>query len=176
MKTKETKGLSRRELFSATAGSAWTQTLSATNPNVGTLAFSLSGAPAGLTVSGSNVMWNAPVAGSYAFTVAVKDDLGFSSTQSVVLKVSSVNRAPVMPSGSMSVPSNYTIQIAAAGYDPDGDAITYSLSGAPSGMRIQAATGLITWTKTVKGSYTVTLIGTDSRGGKGQGSLKISVN
>ncbi|TXH43752.1 MAG: peptidase S53 [Burkholderiaceae bacterium] len=168
--------LTSASTWSATAGSAWTQTLSATNPNVGTLAFSLSGAPAGLTVSGSNVMWNAPVAGSYAFTVAVKDDLGFSSTQSVVLKVSSVNRAPVMPSGSMSVPSNYTIQIAAAGYDPDGDAITYSLSGAPSGMRIQAATGLITWTKTVKGSYTVTLIGTDSRGGKGQGSLKISVN
>jgi len=59
-------------------------------------------------------------------------------------------------------PYNYT----ALATDPDADNVTYKLEAAPSGMSIEAVTGVISWTPTYMqaGSYTVTIRATDSGG------------
>jgi len=52
--------------------------------------------------------------------------------------------------------------------DPDNDKLSYSLSGAPSGMTIERATGLIKWQpkpETVKGELKVTVTADDGDGG-----------
>ena len=47
--------------------------------------------------------------------------------------------------------------------DPDGDALTYSLTTSPAGMAIDAATGIITWIPTAIGSYDVTIVVSDGK-------------
>jgi hypothetical protein len=51
--------------------------------------------------------------------------------------------------------------------DPDGDEVTYSLEGAPAGMTINSATGLVAWPLSgVKGgNYPVKVVASDPFGG-----------
>jgi len=58
----------------------------------------------------------------------------------------------------------YTYDVEAS--DPDGDALTYSLTAAPSGMSINAATGLINWPVTSRqvGDHNVTIRAQDPHG------------
>ena len=67
---------------------------------------------------------------------------------------------------------------AAAATDPDGDALTWSLTVAPAGMTIDAATGLITWTPTAgdRGFHDVTVSVTDNRAGTAEQRYTITVN
>jgi hypothetical protein len=60
------------------------------------------------------------------------------------------------------LPPNRTISMQLTGSDSDGDTITYSASGLPSGLTINAATGLISGTLTAApGSYSVTVTASD---------------
>jgi hypothetical protein len=60
--------------------------------------------------------------------------------------------------------STYTYT--AQAYDPDGDAITYSLASSPKGMTIDSRTGRIAWPldPEASGSHTVKIIARDSEG------------
>ncbi len=66
----------------------------------------------------------------------------------------------------------YTAQLSAT--DPDGDPITYSLEGAPAGMKIDPSSGLIEWKVPpgVKGAR-VTAIASDGHGGTSEMTLDI---
>ena len=60
------------------------------------------------------------------------------------------------------LPPNRTISMQLTGSDSDGDTITYSASGLPSGLSISATTGLISGTLTAApGSYAVTITASD---------------
>ncbi|MGW5054088.1 S8 family serine peptidase [Actinokineospora sp. NPDC004072] len=49
--------------------------------------------------------------------------------------------------------------------DPDGDALTFTASGLPAGLAINAATGLVTGTPTTRGAPVARVTVTDGRGG-----------
>ena len=122
-----------------------------------------------ISVSGA-VEWTVPatVAGLVPVTFAVSDGKGGLAEQTYEISVSgSGNRAPRIysqPLTSATVGARYTYQVSAS--DPDGDALTYALTSAPSGMTIDAATGRIDWTPAAShnGNQAVQVTVRDARG------------
>lgn len=103
------------------------------------------------------------------FTAVDRDGTPKTTSETVRIRVGNTNRTPSITSpGAQGLPENrpYRLQVKAS--DPDGDTLTYSMSGLPAGAKINSKTGEITWTPTSKdiGTYTVTLTVTDSQGAK----------
>lgn len=69
---------------------------------------------------------------------------------------------------------SYTVEAA----DPDGDSFDYTLRGAPVGMTIEPATGLITWKYGAEdaGDYEVLIIVTDSEGAETTQTLNFTIH
>lgn len=69
---------------------------------------------------------------------------------------------------------SYTVEAA----DPDGDSFDYTLRGAPVGMTIEPATGLITWKYGAQdaGDYEVLIIVTDSEGAETTQTLNFTIH
>jgi len=68
----------------------------------------------------------------------------------------SKNQSPIItstPGNLAEVGELYTYEVQAT--DPDGDTLTFSLDVKPSGMTINSAIGLISWTPTAEGDYDV---------------------
>jgi hypothetical protein len=87
--------------------------------------------------------------GADSFTYTVSDGHGGTATANVNVQVNPVNDAPTLSN----VPATATINelsaytFTAAASDVDGDALTFSLVGAPAGASINSA-GQFTWTPT----------------------------
>jgi len=148
-----------------------------TDPDAGqTLAYSLvEDAPAGAEMEAFTGMFRwTPTEeqgpGTYSFTVRVTDNgIPFrSATQRVTVSVAEVNRAPVLPALSdRTVDEGVQLTMDARATDPDvpANTLVYSLAvGAPVGAKIDAATGLFTWTPSESqgpGIYPITVKVTD---------------
>jgi hypothetical protein len=145
-----------------TAGNALSFTVSVTGGNPATL--SLTGAPSGMSISSAGVVsWANPVAGSYLVTITAKDTkdgLTGVGTYDVVIA------APVPPS----VPGGaVTGRVGAA------LTLTSRLSSAPGGMSINSS-GVVSWSTPVAGTYSVTVIATDTRSGlSGRGVYAVTI-
>lgn len=139
-----------------------------------TLSYALSGAPAGMSVNSSGVLqWAAPVKGSYSITVTATNSAGVSASGIYVLTVAVVN--PVVSSGTVTATAGVAISVPVIVSDAAGNAVSLSLSGAPSGMSVSG--GNLVWPKTVAGSYTVVVTAKDTvTGATGQGSYSIKIN
>jgi len=168
--------------FAATAGTAFSGNLSASNPNAGTLSFSLTGAPSGLTASASGALsWASPVAGSYTFTAKVSDSYGYSSTQTETLNVAvapaavTTNHAPTLASSTLAKTAGTTFSVMLSGKDVDGGTLTYTKSGGPSGLALTSA-GVLYWVSPVKGTYAVTVTVHDNKGATGSGVITLVVS
>jgi len=127
------------------------------DPNDGVnLHFSMSGAPAGMTISSTGLIQWTPTEGvlnSGQVTVTVADggeDNAQPDTQAFTISVKLVNDPPQITSvapttASAGTPFAYQVLV----QDPDDSVnagqISFSLSGAPTGMSISSG-GLITWT------------------------------
>jgi hypothetical protein len=156
--------LSGGTALAASVGKAFGATLVASNPDNGTLTFSLAGAPPGLSVGAGGVLsWPAPVAGTYALPITVKDNYGMSSTRGYVLSVVGVNHAPTLASGTLSAKAGIAFGAGLWGHDVDGDALAYSLAGAPAGLGLSAL-GALNWARPVKGTYALKVTVKDSHG------------
>jgi hypothetical protein len=82
--------------------------------------------------------------------------------------------APIVVSASASgnIEATFSFSMTATAPHP----LTYSLTGAPSGMGINASTGLISWSAPVIGSYPVLVNALDTQTGLlGQGLLSVSI-
>jgi subtilase family serine protease len=158
--------------ISGTVGTALTFTVSVTDSNPVT--FSLSGAPSGMTInSAGTVSWATPFAGSYSVTVTAKDSKTGLTGSGVYAITINAAKAPVVNSASVSGKAGtaltYTVAVT------DANPVTYSLSGAPSGMTISSA-GVISWAKPVAGTYPVTVTAKDSKTGlSGSGVLTFTI-
>ncbi|RQO53678.1 peptidase S53 [Paucibacter sp. KBW04] len=162
--------------ISGQVGKALSFTASASGPNA--LSFSLSAAPAGMTIAASTgvVSWPSPAAGSYAVSVIAKDAKTGLSGQAVYSVNIAAAPAPVAPTvsaanltGKPGVALSYSLITSAA------NPLTYSLSAAPSGMTVSSS-GVLSWAKPVLGSYSVTVTVKDGKTGlSGQALISVKI-
>jgi hypothetical protein len=162
-----------------TAGTAFAGTLIATNPNTGTLSYSVSGAPSGLAVSSAGALsWATPTAGSYTFTAKVTDSYGYSATQTEALAVAAAsataNHAPTLASATLSATAGATFSTMLNAQDADGGTLSYTATGAPVGVKLLSS-GFLYWVTPVKGSYTMTVTVRDNKGATGSAVIKLVV-
>lgn len=157
---------------SGKVGTALSFPATATSANAVT--YTLTGAPSGMAIGTTGVVtWAMPVTGTYAVTVTAKDSKTGLSGKGVYTVVIAAQLPPVVAAttvnGKPAVALSFTVSVSAP------NPVTYTLSGAPSGMSI-ASTGVVSWAKPVLGSYSVTVIARDSKTGlSGQGVYTIKI-
>jgi YD repeat-containing protein len=146
----------------------------AIDPENDPLTFSLTTAPAGMTINVDTglIQWgpDATQLGSHNVTIRVVDGQGGVATQSYTVEVSQagVNHAPVItstPPFAATIGSVYQYHVTAA--DADGDPLTFELLDMPDGMTIDPTTGVITWTPGASqiGLHTVVVAAIDGQSG-----------
>ncbi|WP_190303113.1 MULTISPECIES: Ig domain-containing protein [Methylomonas] len=123
--------------------------------------------------------------GDYGISLQVNDGYEDSLIDTITLTVSETggsvsNRAPTITStANTSATGTRAYSYAVQANDPDGDALTFSLTTAPSGMSINAETGLIGWTPMQPhhdgATSRVVLKVSDGKGGNASQSFDIAV-
>ena len=119
---------------------------------------------------------------AYTINVTVTDLVGHVGTQVLVVNVTDVNEAPTVvaqtPTSSVSVNQAVNLNVASAFSDPDNETnsatalagkwgtLTYTTTGLPAGLSINASTGVIggTATATTASAASVTVTATDGGG------------
>ena len=162
--------------------------LSATDPDGDALTYSATGLPAGLGVNATSGLISGTIAAGaasgspYTVTATVADGRGGSAQRTFSWTVSlAPNQPPSLtqpPNQSHLVGASPSLQLSAT--DPDGDALTYSATGLPPGLGVNATSGLISGTiaaGAASGSpYTVTATVADGRGGSAQRTFSWTVS
>jgi hypothetical protein len=136
--------------------------------------FSLTASPPGMVIDSNTglIQWTPTASGDFPVTVVATNPAG-SDSQSFTLTVSQ----PTSPPAITSSPVMQAIVGQAYAYDVEASgspAPTFSLSASPSGMAIDATSGLITWTPAASGDFPVTVVASNSAGSDSQ-SFTISV-
>jgi len=145
----------------ATAGVLYRYLVDASDADNDALTMRLLVNPAGMTLNDASgeISWTPTAAqvGSHAVQVQVSDGRGGIATQSFNIVVSAAvgNQPPSIvstpfPTGKVGREYRYAL----IAQDPNGDALSYSLITAPSGMTI-AANGAIAWTPSTTGAFPV---------------------
>lgn len=160
--------------FDASVENIYRYDVEATDADGDALSYQLSTRPEGMAIDPVSglIEWtpDSGQLGQHAITVEVFDGQGGTAYQSYTLQVqedANANRAPeIVSSADRLVPagSNWTYQVQAT--DPDGDALTYHLMSAPSGLTLDSA-GLAEWLPQEDdlGEYPVEIEVRDGRGG-----------
>ena len=158
-----------------TLGQTLTFTVSATGGNGGTLTYSASGVPNGATFSDGTFTWTPTTgdAGSHPVTFTVSDGVAQDS-ETITITVEKPNAAPILSGiGSQSISENQSLSFSIGATDPDGDPVTYSAAGMPSGASFAGQT--FSWTPgfSQAGTYSVTFTASD---GKAQDSRTVTIS
>jgi putative Ig domain-containing protein/phospholipase D-like protein len=165
-------------------GTAVNYQVQAIDTATGSLSYSASGLPTGLSISSSTgvISGTASTAGTYSVTLTGKDSSGPSGSASFTWTVGSGgggtgNTVTVTNPGSQSgtVGTAASLQVQASD-SASGQTLTYSASGLPAGLSISSATGLISGTPTTAGSSSVTVTATDTTGAAGTASFTWTVS
>jgi len=143
-------------------------TISGSDPDTGdTLTYSATNIPAWASFDAATGTFSGTPgfsdAGSATVTFAVTDGTG-SDSEDVVITVNNVNQAPILdPIGNQNVNEEQLLSFTATATDPDGQTLTFTLTGAPEGAAI-TSDGIFTWTPTETqgpGSYPFEVIVSD---------------
>lgn len=139
----------------------------ASDPEQGPIVFSLLSAPSGMSINSATgrILWTPTDAqvGDHTVNIQAADQGGLSATQPYVLNVPP-NDPPFISSHPVltgRVGRSYVYQVVAT--DPEGGALTYALTTAPTGMSISSS-GRITWTPSAAGDSGVTVEVRDPQG------------
>ncbi|HUE70455.1 MAG TPA: putative Ig domain-containing protein [Pirellulaceae bacterium] len=168
----------------AVVAQLYTYAVRATDPESDPLTFSLTTAPAGMTIDSASglISWTPTAAqsGSFAVGIQVTDGQGGLATQSYTLVASATatNQPPVITSSPplvATVAQAYEYAVTAA--EPEGQTVLFSLLTAPAGMTIDPTTGLVEWTPAADqiGLASVTVAAIDPAGNGGTQSFTIDV-
>ncbi len=141
-------------VLTATRGQPYSYQVIATDADGGPLTYSLTTAPAGMTINSASglVSWlpGQGQTGANPVALRVTDPTARFTPQSYTITVAAATgTAPTItstPSLTATYGVPYTYQVTAT--DPEGGPFTYSLPTAPAGMTINATTGLVSWTPT----------------------------
>jgi hypothetical protein len=175
--------ISTASLPNATQDSPYIYGIQASDIDVGdTLTYSLDAAPSFLSISPtSGLLYGTPTnahVGLHQIIVNVSDGTTYV-TRAFNLTVLNVNDPPTL---NYIIPQTATedapFSLQLVGQDVDvGDMITYSLISSLTGMTINQATGLISWTPTNDdvGSHTVIVRASDTSGAFAERSFQITV-
>ncbi|MDP1884023.1 MAG: putative Ig domain-containing protein [Candidatus Moranbacteria bacterium] len=132
-------------------------TVSATNPNNGTLVYSLDAfSPDGVTIDPNTgvVNWTPSVLGRNFIDIIVSDGIAPDVYYSVEIMVISPGDFVAYPISPISVEVNTPISFTAMATNPNGGTLVFSLDpSAPAGASINSATGEFSWTPTTAGYY-----------------------
>jgi hypothetical protein len=152
-----------------------------------------SGPPTSMTYNGANLPSGASVnastgvlswsptgaqAGTYSnVTITADDGLTGQSSQSFTINVTDPSVPAVAAISNQTVAEGATLSLTASATDSDNDALTYSLTNAPSGMTINASTGAIAWLPdyTQAGSYTGVVVHASDGTNDGTTSFNVTV-
>lgn len=146
----------------------------------GTLSYSASGLPTGLSISSSTgvISGTASTAGTYNVTLTGTDSTGPSGSATFTWTVGSTvaNTVTVTNPGSQSGTAGTATSLQIHATDSaSGQTLTYSASGLPAGLSISSTTGLITGTPTTAGTSDVTVTATDTTGASGSVSFSWTI-
>ena len=161
-------------------------TISASDPDGDSLTYSLTVTDAAsLSISSSGVITfntspDYETKSSYSITVNVSDATN-STSQGLIINISNVNdNSPVISglSSSISVAENQTSVVTVSASDPDGDSLTYSLTGTDASSLSISSSGVITFNTApdyeTKSSYSITVNVSDGTNSINQ-SIDISI-
>ncbi len=156
-------------------GSALSFTVSVTAPNA--VSYSLSGAPAGMSISATGVVsWASPVLGSYAVTVSAKDSkTGLSGQGVYTVKIATAG--PVITAAAMTGVVGKALSGTISISDPGATTLSVSISGVPLGMTFSVS-GLnvsAKWASPVLGSYSLKVLVVDSAGLSAQANVPVTI-
>ncbi|MFN0054155.1 MAG: putative Ig domain-containing protein [Planctomycetales bacterium] len=154
-------------ITAAAAGLAYIYDVDAADPEGDTLTFALDTPPAGMTIDSATGLINWTPAGNQAgdqrITLRVTDSSGKTASQAYTLRVQVANRRPVIHSTAvLSTTAGLVYRYDVKASDPDGNALTYSLTSPPAGMAIDAL-GRITWSTSIPdvGTRSISVVVTD---------------
>ena len=134
--------------------------LTASDPEGDSLTFGSSGLPSFATLSGSTLTISPGFddAMGYVVTLSVTDG-EFTDDEQITITVTDVNRPPVLdPVGDQSVMEGASAQVNLNGSDPDGDGVTFTVTGLQPWMMLTGATLNLTPGFEDAGSYPLTVI------------------
>jgi len=137
--------------------------VSASDADGDTLTYSAGGLPSGASFSSQSFNWTPSYdqSGSHEVTFLVSDGSAQDS-ETITISVTNVNRAPVLSRiGGQSGQEDELLTFALSASDPDGDTVSYSASGLPSGATLNGETFSWTPTSSQVGSHSVTLAASD---------------
>jgi hypothetical protein len=141
--------------------------VASTDPDGNILTYSASNLPSGLTIDSTGGLISGTIglsaaAGSPYTTTVTASDKNLSTSKSFTWTVSIANQTPQVTSpGDQANATGDTVSLPIAAADSDGDSLTYTASGLPSGLAIDPGTGIISGTVAMgadgSSPYTVTV-------------------
>ncbi len=159
--------------LSAVSGIPVTFTATGTDADLGDsdfLTYRLADQPtnAGINPTTGSFSWTPSATGSATFEVVVSDGERTDS-QSVTIDVAA-NQAPVLNAITtpVSIVLGDTVSFTATASDAEAEALTFGLTGAPTGAAIDPATGAFSWTPTAAGTYSFSVQVADANGSDSQ--------
>lgn len=168
--------------LNARSGSSYSYAAAAIDPEFETLSWSLTSAPAGMSVDPLSglVSWVPATAVPAQVSVLLQaaDPAGAVAVQEFFIQLRDTNIAPTIttsPPTSALVGEFYSVRMLAN--DADGDPLTWRLLDGPTGMTLHAGLGWLHWTTAgvVPGSYPVALEVTDDWGGRNELAFAIAL-
>ncbi len=170
--------VSPASLPSGVAGTAYSQTLSASGGNSPySFAVTSGTLPAGITLTGDTLAGTPTVAGSFSFTVTATDSTtGTAATGSrpytLIIAAPTITLAPTtLPAGQYAVAYSQAIT-ASGGTAP----YSYVMTGTPPAGVTLSSAGVLSGTPTEVGSFNITVTATDNLGFTGAAAYTLAIS